>query len=262
MFKALADAKESAGPNGNKRDLNAYKLDGSKAVLMLDKENPDNPETLVPEPGEMADPCADKVDITIQKIWDDWFNINNDRPDEITLRIYQHKFTIDKTGDIQETGNPIEGQTDLDCGGSLYSALTLTEDNKEGFWASTWRTVLEDVPVVEYQDSNNDGVPDTDKDGKAIITAYYVYTVEEEAVSGYTTTYDEWDNMHPLPDDGDYDWDISADDYELTITNKKSIPLPDTGGLGDFLFVLAGVGIVLVGLKRRKKDETVTDGDC
>ena len=260
MFKALDDAKESSGPGGTERALNAYMLDGSKAVLMLDKENPDNPKTLVPEPGEMADPCADKVDITIQKIWDDWFNINNDRPDEITLRIYQHKFNVDENGEIT---NEIDGQNQLSCGrGSLYQELTMTEADKEGFWASTWRKVLKDAPVVEYQDKNSDGVPDTDEDGKAIITAYYVYTVEEEAVSGYTTTYDEWDNMHPLPDDGDYDWDISADDYELTITNKKSIPLPDTGGLGDFLFVLAGVGIVLVGLKRRKKDETVTDGDC
>ncbi len=263
MFMALKNAMESSKSGETKRPLNAYMLDGSKAVLMLDKENPDNPETLVPEPGEMADPCADKVDITIQKIWDDWFNINKYRPEEITLRIYQHKFSFDENGEIQEIPNKIDGQTQLPCGGSLFKTLPMTDADKEGFWASTWRTVLVDAPVVEYQDNNSDGVPDTDEDGKAIITAYYVYTVEEEAVSGYTTTYDQWDNMHPLPDDeGNYHWNISADDYELTITNKKSVPLPDTGGFGDFLFVLAGVGIVLIGLKRRKKDETVIDGDC
>ena len=264
MFEALNGALESAfSRDGDTRALNAYMLGGSKAVLMLDKENPDNPETIVPEPGEMADPCSEKVDITIQKIWDDWFNMSNERPDEITLRIYQHKFTFDEDGKIQEINNPIEGQTSLGCGGSLYRTLKMTEADKEGFWASTWRTVLEDAPVVEYQDSNNDGVPDTDENGKEIITAYYVYTVEEEAVSGYTTTYDQWDNMHPLKDDeGNYDWDISADDYELTITNKKTMTLPDAGGFGDFLFVLAGVGIVLIGLRRRKKNGVVTDGDC
>lgn len=99
-----------------------------------------------------------------------------------------------------------------------------------------WRTILENARLYEYTDVNN-GVLDN---GDTIL-AYYVYTAEEKNVPpGYTVSYDTYDPGH-------------AGDYELTITNKLAIRLPDTGGTGDGLFVVLGVGIVLLALTMRKR---------
>ena len=71
--------------------------------------------------------------------------------------------------------------------------------------------------------------------------AYYVYTVVEEDVpDGYTVSYDFYNP-------------IDAGDYELTVTNKLNIPLPDTGAGGDAMFVAVGVGILLLGLTLTKR---------
>ena len=58
--------------------------------------------------------------------------------------------------------------------------------------------------------------------------------------AGYTVSYDFYD-----PTD--------AGDYELTVTNKLNIPLPDTGAGGDVLFVVVGVGILLLAVTVRKR---------
>ena len=96
----------------------------------------------------------------------------------------------------------------------------------------------------EYNDANENGIQDAGEK----ITAYYVYTAEEVNVpAGYTVSYVMYDPSH-------------AGDYELTITNKLNILLPDTGGAGDSLFVAVGVGIVFLALtvrKRRKEQKEV-----
>ena len=100
-----------------------------------------------------------------------------------------------------------------------------------------------EAPVFEFEDANDNKIWD---EGEEI--TYYVYTVKEENVpAGYTVSYEFYDPDH-------------ADDYELTVTNKLNIPLPDTGGVGDGLFVAVGVGIVLLALtvrKRRKEQKEV-----
>ena len=227
LFKALDGAVESSSVTGATRELLAY-ISDSKAVLMRDADSPDNPPTTVPEPGENADPCSEHVDLTIQKIWDDWFNLGQTRPAEITITVYQQKF--DTTGVVE--GSKVK-----------YETIKLSKANQEGTWAAVWSTILEDAPLYEYTDTNENGVLD---DGDTI-TAYYVYTAEEEVPPGYTVTYETYDPSN-------------AGDYELTITNKLTIPLPDTGGVGDGLFVAVGVGIVLLALtvrKRRKEQKEV-----
>ena len=219
-FLALKGAIET-GIDGTQRDLNAYVSD-AKAVLMLDTQSPDNPPSTVPEPGENADPCSENVDLTIQKIWEDWFNLGQTRPDSITIRVYQQKF--DTNGAVE--GSKVE-----------YETIELTKANQESVWSAVWSTVLKDVPLYEYTDTNGNGVRDQDEP----ITAYYVYTVEEVNVpAGYVVTYEPYD-----PD--------QAGDYTLTITNTLSIPLPDTGGIGSAIFVVVGVGILLPALTIRKR---------
>ena len=97
--------------------------------------------------------------------------------------------------------------------------------------------MLKNVPLYKYEDANGNGVLDYEE----TITAYYVYTVKEENVpAGYTVSYEFYDPNH-------------AGDYELTVTNKLNIPLPDTGGAGDSLFVVVGVGILLLGVALGKR---------
>ena len=251
-FKALDGAVMTGDEGVTPLALDAYQESGAKAVLMLDTPNDPNPGTMVPEPGEGADPCLWKVDLTVNKVWDDWFNFEHKRPNSITLIVYQQKFTPqdEKTVDEGVTTYPSTeegkvwapdgakkpydgpGMDEPEEGSEPEGKLTLTVVNQESTWSAVWSKVLKNAPVVEFDDVNDNDVWDEDE----IFTAYYVYTVVEEDVpAGYTVSYDFYD-----PTD--------AGDYELTVTNKRSIPLPDTGAGGDAMFVAVGVGILLLGL--------------
>ena len=190
---------------------------------MRDANAPDNPPLTVPEPGEGADPCAQLVDWTIQKIWKDWNDWDKLRPETITITIYQQKFSADGTAQGEKTpyGEPI----------------TLTKADLESSWSATWRKVVEDLPVAEYQ-------PDQEGNPTDTLLSYYVYSFEE-------TT---------LPPG--YEVEITADQqaFTVTIVNSHAPSLPDTGGRGDALFTAVGVGIILLAmaasLARRKKKAT------
>lgn len=225
------------------RPLNAYQESGAKAVLMLDTPTKPNPETTVPEPGVGGDPCAETVDLTVQKIWDDWFGFGGNRPDSVTLTIYQQTYTLQPADKAQTPNYPAQGKegmvwapsgekTPYTGSGLENGVVTLTKEDQESVWSAVWSTVLRDAPVFAFEDKDGDNVWDEDE----TITAYYVYTVEEPVVpNGYEAIIDNYD-----PTD--------AGDYELTVTNKRSIPLPDTGAGGDAMFVAVGVGLLLLGL--------------
>lgn len=223
--------------------LAAYQEKGAKAVLMLDTPTEPNPETTVPEPGVGGDPCAETVDLTVQKIWDDWFGFGGNRPDSVTLTIYQQTYTLQPADEAQTPNYPAQGKdgkvwapygekTPYTGSGLENGVVTLTKEDQESVWSAVWSTVLRDAPVFAFEDKDGDNVWD---EGEKI-TAYYVYTVEEPVVpNGYEAIIDNYD-----PTD--------AGDYELTVTNKRSIPLPDTGAGGDAMFVAVGVGLLLLGL--------------
>ena len=67
-------------------DLKAY-ASPAKAVLMLDTANTPNPDNTTSEPADTADPCKKYVDLTISKIWKDFFNLEGSRPKELTVRV-------------------------------------------------------------------------------------------------------------------------------------------------------------------------------
>lgn len=228
-FKAL-DGAVMTGGDAENRNLDAYQADGGKAVLMLDTPTESNPGTMVPEPGVMGDPCSEKVDLTIQKIWDDLFNFWHTRWDSITLYLIQHKYQLNP-----QTNQYEEVITDVFP--KIIDDITLTKaDHQESPWSAVWRTVVHDQTVSSFDDTDHDGVWDEGED-----RTYYVYTVEEQKVpDGYTVSYTPYDPDH-------------AGDYVLTVTNKLNIPLPDTGGVGDSLFVVVGVGILLLAVTMRKR---------
>lgn len=212
-FSDLKDAKMEDAAAATTADLAAYESP-AKAVLMLDTANTDNPDSTITEPADTADPCKEYVDLTISKIWKDFANIDGKRPNEIKVNIYQQEFKPDGTA-----GNK-----------TLYKAITMTKDDVESGHASTWRTVLKNAPVLKYQKAADGTVTDT-------IVAYYVYSFEEETVPGYTLT------------DSTYD----EKTYHATITNTHHPMLPDTGSTGDWLYVVVGVGILLLALSVPRK---------
>lgn len=212
-FSDLKDAKMEDAAAATTADLAAY-ASPAKAVLMLDTANTDNPDSTITEPADTADPCKKYVDLTISKIWKDFANIDGKRPNEIKVNIYQQEFKPDGTA-----GNK-----------TLYKAIIMTKDDVESGHASTWRTVLKNAPVLKYQKAADGTVTDT-------IKAYYVYSFEEETVPGYTLTGSTYDEKT----------------YHATITNTHHPMLPDTGSTGDWLYVVVGVGILLLALSVPRK---------
>lgn len=213
-FSDLKDAKMEDAAAATTADLAAY-ASPAKAVLMLDTANTDNPDSTITEPADTADPCKKYVDLTISKIWKDFANIDGKRPNEIKVNIYQQEFKPDGTAAGDKT---------------LYKTIIMTKDDVESGHASTWRTVLKNAPVLKYQTTADGTVTDT-------IEAYYVYSFEEETVPGYTLTVSTYDEKT----------------YHATITNTHHPMLPDTGSTGDWLYVVVGVGILLLALSVPRK---------
>ena len=213
-FSDLKDAKMEDAAAATTADLAVY-ASPAKAVLMLDTANADNPDSTITEPADTADPCKKYVDLTISKIWKDFANIDGKRPNEIKVNIYQQEFKPDGTAAGDKT---------------LYKTITMTKDDVESGHASTWRTVLKNAPVLKYQTAADGTVTDT-------IEAYYVYSFEEETVPGYTLTGSTYDEKT----------------YHATITNTHHPMLPDTGSTGDWLYVVVGVGILLLALSVPRK---------
>lgn len=217
-YDDLKDAKMEDTTASKTADLAAYESP-AKAVLMLDTPTNANPDSTTTEPADTADPCKKKIDLTISKIWKDFANIDGKRPDSITVKVYRQEFSKD--------GNPVGNKV-------WHATVTMTKADAQNGQSSVWRTVLKDAPVLEYT-MGSDGKPTN------TIKAYYVYSFEEDPVPGYTMTESKYDEKT----------------YHVTITNTHHPRLPDTGSIGDWMFVMFGVGILLFALAvpRRRKDK-------
>lgn len=217
-YDDLKDAKMEDSTASKTAELAAY-VSPAKAVLMLDTPTNANPDSTTTEPADTADPCKKKIDLTISKIWKDFANIDGKRPDSITVKVYQQEFNAN--------GSSVGDK-------ALYATVTMTKANAQNGQSSVWRTVLKDAPVLKYT-MGSDGKP-TDT-----IEAYYVYSFEEDPVPGYTMTEPKYDEKT----------------YHVTITNTHHPRLPDTGSIGDWVFVMFGVAILLFALAvpRRRNDK-------
>lgn len=217
-YDDLKDAKMEDTTASKTADLAAYESP-AKAVLMLDTPTNANPDSTTTEPADTADPCKKKIDLTISKIWKDFANIDGKRPDSITVKVYRQEF--------KANGSPVRDK-------AWYATVTMTKANAQNGQSSVWRTVLKNAPVLEYT-MGSDGKPTN------TIKAYYVYSFEEDPVPGYTMTESKYDEKT----------------YHVTITNTHHPRLPDTGSIGDWMFVMFGVGILLFALAvpRRRKDK-------
>ena len=153
-FNNLENAVLSSG--SETADLKAYESP-AKAVLMADTKTTLNTgESETQEPSESQDPCDKLVKLTINKVWKDFDNFDNKRPDSITVTI--SRTWKDATGKEQTQTVP------------NYESYRITGSINK----STWQEVIKGLPAYK-----------TESDGTV---RYYKYSVTEAEINGYTTT--------------------------------------------------------------------------
>lgn len=157
IVKAFNNLENAVLSNGSETaDLKAYESP-AKAVLMADTKTTLNTgESEIPEPSESQDPCDKLVKLTINKVWKDFDNFDNKRPDSITVTI--SRTWKDATGKEQTQTVP------------NYESYRITGSINK----STWQEVIKGLPAYK-----------TESDGTV---SYYKYSVTEAEINGYTTT--------------------------------------------------------------------------
>lgn len=161
-LKDLDGVEMSDDTGGQKQELLAY-VSSAKAVLMADTPTTENDMSITPPPSDMQDPCDELVHITIDKIWKDFHDFDQIRPNHITISLTRTYTMADGT----EKSEPVEG----------YQLLEFSQNGDN----NTWQMILSDLPAY--------GV---DGDGKKY---YYRYSVKEFHVEGYDSSIENPDYM-------------------------------------------------------------------
>ena len=159
-YDDLKDAKLSDESKSETVDLNAY-VSPAKAVLMDDTEVSDNEDGTTPIPSDTQDPCNEKINITINKLWKDLSDKQKERPDTITVtltRTYMKgsEEILEKVGDYTLSANDVT-------------------DSK-----NTWQTIIKGLDAYTTLDDGS--------------KAYYTYSVTESEVENYITSIEESDD--------------------------------------------------------------------
>lgn len=210
-YDTLQNAVMAAKGSSETADLNAYVSD-AKAVLMSDaKTSLNSGDNTSPEPSDAQDPCDELINLTVNKVWDDFRNLDGSRPGTITITI--SRTWTDASGvDQTET---VPGYENHQINGNISK--------------STWQKIIKGLPAYVKDKAGN--------------VHYYRYSVTEQKVPGYTTTIES-----------------SEDGFTFTIINRHFALLPDTGGKGIMMFIMAG-GLLLAFLlytgQRRKKKQSM-----
>lgn len=224
-----------AAGTGFQEPLGVY-ASPAKAVLMLDTAQTGNGGALTPEPDEGQDPCEARVDVTIQKIWNDAGDKEGLRPDAIRVKLVG-SYT-------NGTDKVVPNELVMQDGNGGVSAplpnpqwIELSKKENASGWTETWRKVVAGLPVA-FEDASV----------APSVIRYYSYEATEAQVlvngvwknlsdAGYTVTYH-----------------VNGVDRVIEITNTHIPMLPETGGRGTALFVLAsGMLLVCAVYERRRR---------
>ena len=224
-----------AAGTGFQEPLGVY-ASPAKAVLMLDTVQAGNGGALTPEPDEGQDPCEARVDVTIQKIWNDAGDKEGLRPDAIRVKLVG-SYT-------NGTDKVVPNELVMQDGNGGVSAplpnpqwIELSKKENASGWTETWRKVVAGLPVA-FEDASV----------TPSVIRYYSYEATEAQVlvngvwknlsdAGYTVTYH-----------------VNGVDRVIEITNTHIPMLPETGGRGTALFVLAsGMLLVCAVYERRRR---------
>ena len=216
-YNTLQNAVMATKDSFETADLNAYVSD-AKAVLMSDtKTTVDTEDSTSPEPSDAQDPCDEYVNLTINKVWKDFRNMDGIRPDSITVTISRSWTDADGT----EHTEVVPG----------YDNYVITGDHSKSTWQEIIKSEKPDKLLPAYIKDVNE------------IPHYYKYFITEREIKGYTTTIE-----------------TSKDGFTFTIINRHFALLPDTGGEGIRMFIIAG-GLLLAFLlytgRRRKRKQTM-----
>lgn len=216
-YDTLQNAVMAAKGSSETADLNAYVSD-AKAVLMSDAKTTVNTgDSTSPEPSDAQDPCDEYVNLTINKVWKDFRNMDGSRPKSITVTISRSWTDADGTKHTEV----VPGYKDHVIDGDISK--------------STWQEIIKS----EKPDKR---LPAYIKDANEI-PHYYKYFITEKEIIGYTTTIE-----------------TSKDGFTFTIINRHFALLPDTGGEGIMMFIIAG-GLLLAFLlytgRRKKRKQTM-----
>lgn len=216
-YNTLQNAVMATKDSSETADLNAYVSD-AKAVLMSDTKTTVNTEdSTSPEPSDTQDPCDKFVNLTINKVWKDFRNMDGSRPTSITVTISRSWTDADGT----EHTEVVPG----------YDNYVITGDHSKSTWQEIIKSEKPDKLLPAYIKDVNE------------IPHYYKYFITEREIKGYTTTIE-----------------TSKDGFTFTIINRHFALLPDTGGEGIRMFIIAG-GLLLAFLlytgRRRKRKQTM-----
>lgn len=210
-YDTLKNAVMATKDSSETADLDAY-ISDAKAVLMSDTKTTVNTgDSTSPEPSDAQDPCDEYINLTINKVWKDFRNMDNLRPASITVTISRSWTDAEGTKHTEV----VPGYENYEIKGDISK--------------STWQKVIETLPAYIKDDADK--------------THYYEYSVTETEINGYTTTIKS-----------------SDDGFTFTIINRHFALLPDTGGEGIMMFIIAG-GLLLAFLlytgRRRKRKQTM-----
>lgn len=228
-----------AAGTGFQEPLGVY-ASPAKAVLMLDTAQSGNGGVLTPEPDEGQDPCEARVDVTIQKVWNDAGDKEGLRPGAIRVQLVGSY-----TNDVGEKIVPNElivqdgnGTTSAPLPNPQQVELTKA-DNASG-WTETWRRVVTGLPVAFADESG--------------AIHYYTYEASEVQVfidgawksleeAGYSVTYR-----------------VDGTNRVIEITNTHLPMLPETGGSGTWLTALAGGMLLACAAYERRRRSMMYSG--
>lgn len=215
---------QRTGENGFKEALGVY-ASPSKAVLMLDTAQTGNGGALTPEPDEGQDPCEARVDVTIQKVWNDAGDKEGLRPDAIRVQLVGSY-----TNDAGEKVVPSELIVQDGNGTTTEKIVNpqqvdLTEADNASGWTETWRKVVAGLPVA-FADENK-------------VVHYYTY----EATEVQVLVDGEWKSLEEAGYTVSYR--VDGTDRVIEITNTHLPMLPETGGSGLWMLIL--LALVLLG---------------
>lgn len=213
---------------GFKEPLGVYES-SAKAVLMLDAAQTGNGGVLTPEPDEGQDPCEARVDVTIQKIWNDAGNKEGLRPEAIRVKLVGSY--------VNGTDKVVPNELVMQDGNGGVSAplpnpqwVELSKKENASGWTETWLKVVAGLPVA-FEDTSV----------TPSVIRYYSYEATEAQVlvngvwknlsdAGYTVTYR-----------------VNGTDRVIEITNTHLSALPEAGGRGVWPLVVLALALMAGG---------------
>lgn len=225
-----------AAGTGFQEPLGVY-ASPAKAVLMLDAAQTGNGGALTPEPDEGQDPCEARVDVTIQKIWNDAGDKEGLRPDAIRVQLVG-SYTND-AGEkivpndlIVQDGNGATTETIANP-----QQVDLTEADNASGWTETWHRVVAGLPVA-FADENG-------------AIHYYTY----EATEVQVLVDGAWKSLEEAGYAVTYNVDATNPDRVgvIEITNTHLPMLPETGGSGLWMLILLALALLGGGALWRKR---------